>query len=71
MITLEELKRYALFGTVPEEIAVQVVAQSEEARYAPGELIIPFGQPFTFFGLVLEGEACANTPVGQTEGEAL
>jgi acetate kinase len=71
MITLEQLRRYALFDSAPDEIAVDVVAQSEEAVYAPGEVIIAFGQPFTFFGLVLEGEACANTPVDQSEGEAL
>ena len=71
MITLEQLRRYSLFDTAPEEIAVQIVAQSEEAPYAPGEVIVPFDQPFTFFGLVLEGEASATTPVGQTEGEVL
>jgi acetate kinase len=69
VITLEQLRRYALFDTAPEEIAVQIVSQSEEAPYAPGEVMIPFGQPFTFFGLLLEGEACALTPAGQTEGE--
>ena len=71
MITIEQLRRYALFDTAPDEIAADVVAQSEEAVYAPGEVIIAFGQPFTFFGLILEGEACANTPVDQSEGEAL
>jgi len=67
MVTPELLARYKIFQTLPSEIAQAIVEQSEIAPFAPGEVIVPFGQPFTFFGLLLEGEASAY--VGEEDGE--
>jgi acetate kinase len=57
MVTPELLRQYEIFDTLPEQIAQAIVDQAEIAPYAPGEVIVPAGQPFTFFGVVLEGEA--------------
>jgi acetate kinase len=59
MVPAELLSRYRIFDNVPSAIAAEIQEQAEIAPYAPGELIVPFGQPFTFFGVVLEGEAQA------------
>jgi acetate kinase len=68
MITPELLSRYEIFDKLPQSIATAIQAEAEIAPYAPGEVIVPFGQPFTFFGVLLEGEA--NAYVGEEEGEA-
>jgi acetate kinase len=59
MITLELLTRFAVFDNLPEKIAQAIEKEAEIAPFAPGELIVPVGQPFTFFGVVVEGEADA------------
>jgi acetate kinase len=69
MIAPELLARYKMFATMPEDIAGAVQEQSAVAPFAPGEVIVPFGQPFTFFGVFLEGEACAY--VEEEDGESL
>jgi acetate kinase len=59
MVPAELLSQYRIFETLPSAIAAEIQEQAEIAPYAPGEVIVPFGQPFTFFGVVLEGEAQA------------
>jgi acetate kinase len=67
MVTPELLKQYGIFDRLPPKIAEAVVEQAEIAPYAPGEVIVPIGQPFTFFGVLLEGEAGAY--LGEERGE--
>ncbi len=67
MITQEILSRYPVFENLPKEIAQAILTQAQIAPYAPGEVIVPFGQPFTFFGVILEGEAGFFT--AEQEGE--
>jgi acetate kinase len=57
MVTRELLSQYEIFDALPEQIAQAIAEKAEMAPYAPGEVIVPFGQPFTFFGVILEGEA--------------
>jgi acetate kinase len=67
MVTRDLLTQYKIFDKVPQEIAAAIQEQAEIAPFAPGEVIVPIGQPFTFFGVILEGEACAYLP--EQEGE--
>jgi acetate kinase len=67
MVTRELLSQYGVFDTLPEPIAQAIVERAEIAPYAPGEVIVPFGQPFTFFGVLLEGEA--NAYLEEKEGQ--
>jgi acetate kinase len=67
MVTPELLAQFRIFHNLPEEIAQAILERAEIAPYAPGEVIVPIGQPFTFFGVLLEGEACAY--VGEEQGE--
>ncbi|MGD8463282.1 MAG: acetate/propionate family kinase [Anaerolineae bacterium] len=59
MVTRELLKKFSIFADLPEQILQEILQSAEMAPYAPGEVIVPFGQPFTFFGLLVEGEANA------------
>ncbi len=67
MVSAELLARYRIFDNLPVKIATAIQDQAQIAPYAPGEVIVPAGQPFTFFGVLLEGEAEAYLP--QQEGE--
>jgi acetate kinase len=67
MVTPELLSQYKIFDTLPAPIAQAIVAKAEIAPYAPGEVIVPLGQPFTFFGVLLEGEA--NAYLEEKEGQ--
>jgi acetate kinase len=68
MIARELLTQFKVFDSLPSEVAASIVERAEIAPYAPGEVIVPFGQPFTFFGIVLEGEA--NAYLEEKEGQA-
>jgi acetate kinase len=59
MIPRELLNRYSIFAEMPEEIMAAALEEGQVAPYAPGEVIVPFEQPFTFFGLLLDGQADA------------
>jgi acetate kinase len=59
MVTLEDLLRVPIFQTAPDEILLEIAGAAVQATYAPGEVVLPFGQPFTFFGVVLSGEVAA------------
>lgn len=61
MITLEELSRIQILQHAPDPILTAIAEESVQATYAPGEVVLPFGQPFTFFGIVLSGEVGAFT----------
>jgi hypothetical protein len=65
MITRDLLKQHRIFDTVPKDIAEAILDASQIAPYAPGEVVVPIGQPFTFFGLILEGEIIAYLPEGE------
>jgi acetate kinase len=67
MVIRELLSRHDVFASASEDIIEAIQAQAEIAPYAPGEVIVPVGQPFTFFGVILSGEAGAFT--GEEEGE--
>ena len=68
MITENHLRRIRVFDTAPAEILAAIQAQAQIAPFAPGEVIVPVDQPFTFFGVVLEGEVGAYLP--EPEGES-
>ncbi len=67
MVARDLLKRYRIFDSAPKEIATALQELSQLAPYAPGEVVVPVGQPFTFFGVILEGEVSAYLP--EQEGE--
>mgnify|MGYP001037786380 FL=1 len=67
MVTKKLLSQWELFHTIPDQIAQAIQEQAEIAPYAPGEVIVSAGQPFTFFGFLLEGEVCAY--LGEEHGE--
>jgi acetate kinase len=58
-----QLRTFALFRYVPDDILDEIVLKSEVAEFAPDEVIIPFGPPVTFLGVVLEGKAEARARV--------
>ncbi len=55
MVARELLNEYEIFDNVPDKVAEAILEQAEIAPYAPGEVVVSRGQPFTFFGLILEG----------------
>jgi acetate kinase len=57
------LRGFKLFRSVPESILDEIVAQSEIAEFAPDEIVIPYGPPVTFLGVVLAGRAEARARV--------
>jgi CRP-like cAMP-binding protein len=67
MVARELIKRFRIFDSIPDEIAGAIQERAQIAPYAPGEVVVPVGQPFTFFGLVLEGEVSVYLP--EQEGE--
>ena len=56
MVPRELFRQYKLFSRMPEEIAAAAQDEAQIALYAPGEVVIGFDEPFTFFGLILDGE---------------
>jgi len=67
MLRPDLLTQHRIFDSLPEQIVKAIQEQAEIAPYAPGEVIVPFGQPFTFFGIVLSGEAGAY--ISEEEGD--
>jgi acetate kinase len=67
MVSKNYLKRIKVFDTAPADIIAAIQARAQVAPYAPGEVIVPADQPFTFFGVVLEGKVGAYLP--EPEGE--
>jgi acetate kinase len=60
---LQELQSFALFQRTSPEMLEEIVDRSEVAVFAPEEVIIPFGPPVTFLGVVLAGRAEARARV--------
>lgn len=67
MLKPELLTQHKIFASLPAPIAKAIQEEAEIAHYAPGEVIVSFGQPFTFFGVILSGEAEAY--IAEEEGE--
>ncbi len=57
------LRTFPLFKHVSEETLREIVDKSEIAVFAPEEVIIPYGPPVTFLGVVLSGKAEARARV--------
>jgi acetate kinase len=53
----ELLESLPLFQSFPRKKLEELVAKSHIKTFAPQEVIIPFGQPGRFLGIMLEGEA--------------
>jgi acetate kinase len=71
MVTSELLREWEAFASLPARVAEEIQEQAEIAPYAPGEVVVSAGQPFTFFGLILEGQITAYLPAGQREPLAI
>ncbi|MEJ2210290.1 MAG: acetate/propionate family kinase [Anaerolineae bacterium] len=71
MVISELLAELEIFATLPDKIAQAVEEQAEIAPYAPGEVVVSAGQPFTFFGLILEGEITVYLPIREGEPRAV
>ena len=69
MVPRELFRQYKLFSRMPEEIATAAEEEAQIAPYAPGEVVIAFDQPFTFFGLILNGEV--NACISEADLEPL
>ena len=57
------LRSLPLFRSISDEILGEIIEKSEVAGFAPDEVIIPFGPPVTFLGVVLSGKAEARARV--------
>ncbi len=57
------LARLALFRGIPSHILEEILLEAHIAMFAPEEVIIPFGPPVTFLGVVLSGRAEARARV--------
>ncbi len=68
MVTPDLLKSIKALIDVPKGIYEAIQEKAQIAPYAPGEVIVPSGQPFTFFGIILEGEV--NVYLAGQEGDA-
>jgi acetate kinase len=71
MVARDLLKRYKIFDSMPDETARTIQEGAQIAPYAPGEVIVSVGQPFTFFGLVLEGEVSVYLPERESEPHSI
>jgi acetate kinase len=71
MVTLELLRQWEVFDSLPEKFRPEFLEKAEIAPFAPGEVIITAGQPFTFFGVLIDGEARAYLPTDEGEPQAI
>jgi len=60
---ISQLRSFALFQHTSAEMLQEIVDRSEVAKFGPDEVIIPFGPPVTFLGVVLSGRAEARARV--------
>jgi acetate kinase len=56
MLVPDLLKQHRIFDSVPADVLEEIRARAQIAPYAPGEVVVSAGQPFTFFGVVLDGQ---------------
>ncbi|MBL7200834.1 MAG: acetate/propionate family kinase [Anaerolineae bacterium] len=57
------LRSFPLFRHVSEDRLADLIERSEIASFAPDEVIIPFGPPVTFLGVILSGKVEARARV--------
>lgn len=57
------LRGFSLFQSTSDEMLQEIIEKSEVAGFAPEEVVIPFGPPVTFLGVVLSGRAEARARV--------
>lgn len=62
MLTIEQLRKISILRDNSFEILNIIQKHAQIAVYAPDEIIIPFGQPATYLGIILEGGVDACTP---------
>ncbi|MGD8905192.1 MAG: acetate/propionate family kinase, partial [Anaerolineae bacterium] len=56
MVVQDLLEQHEIFESVPANLVKEILDSAQIAPYAPGEVIVPADQPFTFFGVILDGE---------------
>ena len=71
MPTLERLQNIPILQNASPEMLGIIQKHAELARYAPDEIIIPYGQPSTYLGIILEGQAKMYTPATLGEPRCL
>lgn len=71
MPSLEELQKIPILREASPEILGIIQKHAEEAIYAPDEAVITFGQPSTFLGIIIEGQAEMRTPASWGEPRCL
>jgi acetate kinase len=71
MVDSDVLKQHEIFDSVPEGILKEIQEDAQIGPYAPGEVIVPAEQPFTFFGIILEGEVNVYLPEQQGEPQSI
>lgn len=57
------LRSFALFRHTADETLSEIITGSEIGEFAPDEIVIPYGPPVTFLGVVLDGRAEARARV--------
>ena len=67
MVIPDPIRKFEIFASIPEEIFQEIYTKAQVAPFAPGEVIVPAGQPFTFFGIVLKG--AVNVYLAEQQGE--
>ena len=67
MVVPDPIRQHKIFDSVPEDIYLEIQSRAQIAPFAPGEVIVPADQPFTFFGVVLDGEV--NVYLAEQQGE--
>jgi len=65
------LKKLALFNAFSMDILEELVKKSHVSTYSPGEVIINFGQPGKFLGIILSGVAEAVVSVASGERQRI
>jgi len=71
VVTMDLLGQFTIFDTVPPDLLKDIEAKAEIAPYAPGEVVVSADQPFTFFGVILEGEMEAYLAEQQEEPHSI
>ena len=71
MIPEELIAQIEVFRNLPEDLVTDLQEKGAIAPFAPGEIIVPAGQPFTFFGVLLQGQADAYLPEQDSEPQSI
>ena len=67
MVVQDLLEQHEIFESVPANLVKEILDSAQIAPYAPGEVIVPADQPFTFFGVILDGEVNVYLPEQQED----